>query len=194
METSYKGDRYHVLGQSTYRFEGYKSSILKFLLSNRWRLARFIAAKNKGFTSDDEYGTLASGQVSGSIWVSGSEVGQSANDVIVDTIRGAAMGAVGGLGSGAILQGFNTGMDAISAMQTVNDVAGISDKLTDMSGDIKKPNKVMSFMDHRFNKRIIIDVSLHMSQGHSKFSSKRIDTGLEELNCSQLAAIVSGLP
>lgn len=185
-------NRFYALGQRDYRFVGYKTSILQFLLGTEWRMSRLIISDGKGFTRDDECGTVA--KMNPSIVVRGSEVAQTANEMIIDTIRGAAMGFATGVGGGAILGGLSQALDVKDALSRINNVGNISQTLSEAGNSMNAPNKAQYQLDHRLGQRIIIQVGMYMPQGRSKFAAKVVDTQLTEINFSQLAAVVSGLP
>ncbi len=185
-------NRYYKLGQRDYRFEGYKTSILQFLLSSQWRHSKLIVSDGKGFTGDDEYGTLA--KINPTIVVRGSEVGSTGVEVILDTVRGAALSFAGGAGTGAIMGGFAQALDVKEALSRIDNVAGISQHLTEAGNSMKAPNQAQYQLDHRVGKRIIIQVGMYMPTGKGKFAAKVVDTKLTEINFGQLAAVVAGLP
>ena len=184
----YEGDLFGTSGPiklngRTYRFEGYKTSIMRYLLDNGTR--KIVDGKPPGDKAD-EYGTSTKRP----ICVRGGNVGKTASETVVETFQGGALGLIGG-GSGPIMEIASTALDVKDALDIANSATGATDKVADVS----RPGKIAYGVDHAFGNRIIIDIDCYMrSSAISKFHSKVVDTKGYEVTFSQLAAIVKGMP
>ena len=168
------------LNGRTYRFQGYKSSIMQHLLDNGTK--KIVVGK----TSTDEYGTSTKFP----ICVRGGNVGKTTSETVVETIQGGALGLVGS-GAGPLMETASTVLDVKDTLDIVNTATGATDRMTNVS----RPGKIAYRLDHMFGNRIIIDVDCYMRTNRiSKFHAKVVDTKGYEMTFSQLAAIVKGMP
>lgn len=179
--------KYAKVGRYTYRFQGYKSSILRLLLSDEWQHARLIA--DSGFTGDDEYGTVKKIKKGLTLWVRGSVVGKTGSELIVDGIQQLALGTLGG--GGNIVKTMADVLDYADWVKSATEASGLRDQMTKVK---KKPGFLKKRIDHWFNDRIIIDVSPYMTERRTRFQSKTVNTKVKEVDFNTLAAVVAGMP
>lgn len=92
------------------------------------------------------------------------------------------------------MSGLSQALEVKDALSRLNDVGSISERLSAAGDSMRAPNKVQRQIDHALGTRIIIQVGISMPTGRGKYSAKVVDTKLTEINFSQLAAVVSGLP
>ena len=124
----------------TYRFIGYKSSILRHLIDSGDTV---VNGKNDlGFTIQLKIG----------------DVMKSATDEIVDTVRGVALGAAGSVVSAVDIM--NTVLDGVSVLELVRNLLPESEK----PPELKRPSKARYLKDHALNSRIIVDISMHKGE------------------------------
>ncbi len=189
----HSGGIVHIGEAATYRFDGYKDSIIEFLVKpeNIDRVLRF--EKN---TKKDEYGTefsdsnlfiLVSELISGPTTPGGA---------IVEGIRQAA----GGLAVGAITSSIAALGAAGRTIITIYEIASGVDKVVSTHFDVKAKatalaskqmykNKFTRQVHHKFHKRISVALRGRVNASLAR-AHKIIDTGGTSLTCGALAALV----
>ncbi len=144
---------------NTYRFVGYKTSILRHLIDTGDCV---VNGKNAdGFT----------------VQIQIAEVMKSGSQQIVDSIRGGALGIAGG--SVAAVDMMNNVLDGISVAGMIKDMA--PDGETTIA-PLKRPGKAKYLKDHAMNNRIIVDLSMHKGT-----RDRWIDTMMEQIDLRTVA-------
>lgn len=147
---------------ATYRFVGYKSSILRHMIDSGDTI---VNGKNDlGFTVQLKIG----------------EVMKSGSEQIVDSIRGGALGVAGNVVTAVDLM--NNVLDGIAVMELVRNLLPEGEK----PPELKRPSKAKYLKDHALNSRIIVDITMHKGERNGW-----IDTEAEETTLKNVAYAVN---
>ncbi|MEO0991651.1 MAG: hypothetical protein AAFX00_11955 [Pseudomonadota bacterium] len=125
----------------TYRFVGYKTSILRYMMDNKDCVVN--GANDHGFT----------------IQMAVGEVAKTAGEQYADAFRGAALGAVGEFSTA--IDAMNNVLDGLSVVGMINDILD-----GDPPGGVApvRPDKKAYAWDHAMGTRIIVDLSLYKGE------------------------------
>jgi hypothetical protein len=147
---------------ATYRFVGYKTSILRYLIDNKDCVVN--GANEHGFT----------------IQMAVGEVAKTASQEYSEAFAGAALGVAGGIVSAVDMM--NNVLDGLS-------VAGmVADALPGGSNGPNapvRPGKKAYAWDHAMNARIIVDLSLYKGD-----KDRWLDLGATECNLHTIAFLL----
>lgn len=147
---------------NTYRFVGYKTSILRYLIDNKDCVVN--GANADGFT----------------IQMAVGEVAKTVGELYSEAFAGAALGVVGGLSSAVDMM--NTVLDGVS-------VAGmIADRLPGGNAGPHapvRPDKKAYAWDHAMHAKIIVDLSLYKGE-----RDRWLDLGATECNLHTIAYLL----
>lgn len=182
----FAGDTITLNGR-TYRFEGYKSSILKYLCDNG---QYEIVAGSSGVAADAHNTDLKR-----HLCIGGAQVGKTAGQAITELAQHSA------LSLGGELDQIDQFMTAPAMLQQGNDAFNIArapgeeimSRIAHRQLAARKPGSVKRFLDRTLNERIIVDISSYIAPTSRKYS-KVVETGQDRLTFSMLAAVVGGLP
>lgn len=126
---------------ATYRFVGYKSSIMRYLIDN----------KDCEVNGEDSHGFT--------IQMAVGDVAKSAGEQYSDAFKGAALGFAGGVVT--LVDAMNNVLDGISVAGMIGDLA---------SGDGPsgaapvRPDRMAYAWDHAMHDRIIVDLSMYKGE------------------------------
>ncbi|MEM6305595.1 MAG: hypothetical protein AAF744_12820 [Pseudomonadota bacterium] len=141
---------------ATYRFIGYKSSILRHLIDSSDCAVE--GHNDLGFT----------------IQIKISEVMKSGSEQIADSIRGGALGVAGEVVT--LVDLMNNVLDGISVIDLVRQQLPAG-----QAPALKRPNRATYLKDHAINSRIMVDLSLHKGEKSGWIDTETVDCTLKEV-------------
>lgn len=144
----------------TYRFEGYKSSILRHLIDRRG-----VGVKTD--SKSEELGFTVQVQI--------ANVMKSASEQYINQFRGAALGVAGGFVSA--IDAMNTVLDGISVMGYAHDLVGGGGGKG--MPELKRPSGFSYFKDHQLNGRMIVNLSAYKGEKKGWIDTGKNETSLE---------------
>lgn len=184
----------HIGEQATYRFDGYKQSIIEFLVKpeNIDRVLRF--EKN---TSVDEYGTSFSDS---NLFIIVSELSSgptTPGGAVIESVRQAAGGLALGAITGTVAALGAVGHAVVAVYEIISGVDSVVSnhvdlraKAADLASKKMYKNPVTRQLHHKMSSRIGVGLRGRVNASVER-AYKVIDTGSTSITCGALAVLIN---